>query len=138
MTDIANPFPYFPEAGTGGFIYVGTAGMDARTNQITVYRDRALTVPWSQPIRTSNGYPVYQGSQTGIYIPSGNVSLTVQNSQNHTVVNVLSAKTLDASLIGSIVPSVSATRCNLQKYDSTDPIVDTNFYIVSGSYEVAS
>lgn len=94
MTDIANPFPYFPEAGTGGFIYVGTANMDPRTNPITVYRDSAKTIPWAQPIRTVDGYPAYQGSQEGIYNSANAVSLIVQNAQGHTVISELNASTL--------------------------------------------
>lgn len=103
MTDIIDPFPYFPEAGTGGFIYVGAANLDARTNPITVYRDEALTLPWAQPIRTVDGYPAFQGAKASIYAAPTSVSLTVLNSQSRVVTNGLSfttnpAETLRADL----------------------------------------
>jgi hypothetical protein len=110
MTNITNPFPYFPEAGTGGFIYVGAANLDARTNPITVYRDAALTLPWSQPIRTVDGYPAYQGAQANIYSAASTVSLTVLDSQSRVVTNgtfstnaLLSdlAATTGAALVGT-------------------------------------
>jgi len=97
MTNITNPFPYFPEAGTGGFIYVGAANLDARTNPITVYRDEARTIPWSQPIRTVDGYPAFQGAKASIYAAPTSVSLTVLNSQSRVVTNGLSfSSALDA------------------------------------------
>lgn len=98
MTNITNPFPYFPEAGTGGFIYVGAANLDARTNPITVYRDEALTLPWAQPIRTVNGYPAYQGAKAGIYAAPTTVSLTVLDSQSRVVTNGMSTDILRADL----------------------------------------
>jgi hypothetical protein len=93
MTDILDPFPYFSEAGTGGYIYVGSAGLDARTNPITVYRDVAQTLPWAQPIRTVNGYPSYQGAKAGIYVAASTVSLTVLDSRSRVVTNGLSFET---------------------------------------------
>jgi hypothetical protein len=100
MTSITNPFPYFPEAGTGGYIYVGTANLDARTNPITVYRDKARTLPWAQPIRTINGYPAYQGAQTGIYTALPSVSLTVLDARGKVQINTLLATlAIDASSV---------------------------------------
>jgi len=91
MTSIANPFPYFAEAGTGGFIYVGTANMNAITNQIVVYRDAALTLPWAQPIRTIDGYPAYQGAKAGLYAAVDTVSLTVLDGNGNLVSSDLNA-----------------------------------------------
>jgi len=92
MTDILNPFPYFPEAGTGGYVYIGTAGMDARTNPVTVYRDEAHTLAWAQPIRTVDGYPAYQGAKAGLYIVATDFSLTVLDSNQAVVSNLTSAE----------------------------------------------
>jgi hypothetical protein len=97
MTNITNPFPYFPEAGTGGFIYIGAANQDARTNPITVYRDEALTLPWAQPIRTVNGYPAYQGAQSNIYTSANIFSMTVLNSRGAVVINDTQASSLGGS-----------------------------------------
>jgi len=91
MTDIINPFPYFAEAGTGGFIYVGTASLNAITNQIAVYRDAELTLPWAQPIRTIDGYPAYQGAKAGLYAAVDTVSLTVLDGNGNLVSSDLNA-----------------------------------------------
>lgn len=80
MPTANNPFPYFPEAGTGGFIYIGTANLDAQTNPITVYRDAGLTIASAQPIRTVDGYPAFQGAQSGIYTSAGAFSITVKDA----------------------------------------------------------
>jgi len=90
MTSITNPFPYFAEAGTGGFIYVGTENLNAITNQITVYRDADLTLPWAQPIRTVDGYPAYQGAKAGLYTAVDTVSLTVLDGNGGLVSSDLS------------------------------------------------
>jgi len=114
MTEIINPFPYLPEAGTGGYIYIGTANMDARTNPVVVYRDEGLTLPWAQPIRTVDGYPAYQGAKSGIYASANTVSLTVMDSNQRVVTNdlsaagPLSAATLAASGGSSLVGFIQA------------------------------
>lgn len=85
MSTVNNPFPYFPDAGTNGYIYIGEANQDAQTNPITVYRDEALTIPWAQPIRTLNGYPAYQGAQGEIYTAASSWSITVKDKQERVV-----------------------------------------------------
>lgn len=91
MSTVNNAFPYFPDAGTNGYIYIGAANQDAQTNPITVYRDAALTLPWSQPIRTLNGYPAYQGAKSGIYTNASTVSLTVLDDKGRVVTNTVGA-----------------------------------------------
>lgn len=87
MSTVNNPFPYFPDAGTNGYIYIGSANQDAQTNPIVAYRDAELTAPWSQPIRTVNGYPAYQGAKAGIFLGVGEFSITVKDSRGITVIN---------------------------------------------------
>ncbi len=88
MTEITNPYPYFAEAGTNGYIYVGTANMDAQTNPVTVYRDEARTIPWAQPIRTLSGYPAYLGAKAAIFTAEESVSLTVKDINGVTVSSI--------------------------------------------------
>lgn len=87
MTTVNNPFPYFPEAGTNGYIYIGSANQDAQTNPIVAYRDAELTAPWSQPIRTVNGYAAYQGAKAGIFLGVSEFSITVKDSNGVIVLN---------------------------------------------------
>lgn len=86
MSTVNNPFPYFPDAGTNGYIYIGSANQDAQTNPITVYRDEELTIPWAQPIRTLNGYPAYQGAPSGIYAAVTTWSITVKDNNQRQVI----------------------------------------------------
>lgn len=90
MTAIPSPVPYFIDLDgdplDGGYIYVGTAGMDARTNPIQIYWDNALTIPAPQPIRTVNGYPLYQGRPAAFFIAAGGASVTVLQSNGVAVI----------------------------------------------------
>lgn len=82
------PYPAFAEADgqplEDGYIWIGTANLNPITNPIAAYWDSALTISAVQPIRTSGGYPVYQGTPSRIYAGS-DYSIQVQN-KNGTVV----------------------------------------------------
>ena len=82
------PYPAFADADgqplEDGYIWIGTANLNPITNPIVAYFNSALTIAAVQPIRTSGGYPVYQGTPTRIYA-SGDYSIQVQN-KNGTVV----------------------------------------------------
>ena len=94
MSTANNPFPYFSEAATNGFIYIGAANQDAQANPITVYRDAALTTPWEQPIRTLNGYPAYLGATAGIYINATAFSVTVKDNNGLTKASTQNTPTI--------------------------------------------
>ena len=68
------PFPLFTDADgqplDDAYIYIGTANQNPVSNPITVYWDAALTITAAQPIRTSGGYPVYNGSPARFYTNS--------------------------------------------------------------------
>ena len=82
------PFPAFAGADgqplDDGYIWIGTVNLNPITNPIVAYWDSALTITAVQPIRTSGGYPVYQGTPSRIYT-SSDYSIQVQN-KNGTVV----------------------------------------------------
>jgi hypothetical protein len=82
------PFPAFADASgqplDDGYIWIGTVNLNPITNPIVVYWDSALTITAVQPIRTSGGYAVYQGTPSRIYTTS-DYSIQVQN-KNGTVV----------------------------------------------------
>jgi len=82
------PYPAFADADgqplNDGYIWVGTANLNPITNPIAVYWDSSHTISAVQPIRTSGGYPVYQGTPSRIYTAS-DYSIQVQN-KNGTVV----------------------------------------------------
>lgn len=79
------PFPLFSDTdGTAlenGYIYVGTSGLDPKSNAISVYWDEDLTIPAAQPIRTTNGYPSNNGKVARIYT-GVSYSIIVENKNN--------------------------------------------------------
>jgi hypothetical protein len=58
-----------------GYIFVGEVNQNPVTNPIIVYFDSAQTIIAPQPIRTLNGYPVFQGSPSRFYV---NVDYSIQ------------------------------------------------------------
>jgi hypothetical protein len=82
------PYPAFADADgqplDDGYIWIGTVNLNPITNPIVAYWDSAKTITAVQPIRTSGGYPVYQGTPSRIYTAS-DYSIQVQN-KNATVV----------------------------------------------------
>lgn len=108
MTAIYQPFSFYTDKSgdplDNGEIYLGTAGLDARSNPITVYRDAALTIPWAQPIGTVAGYPAYQGAPARIYIAADDCSMTVLQNDGQVVFNnVTAVGVLDTSAIADFV-----------------------------------
>lgn len=87
------PYPIFSEADglplENGYIWIGSANLDPQTNPINVYWDAALTIPAAQPIRTLNGYVVYQGTPSRFYT-NGDYSIRVMDKNGSTIYTSLS------------------------------------------------
>jgi len=85
------PYPVFYDRDgqplDNGNIYIGVANLDPVTNPIQVYYDEALTIPASQPLKTSNGYVYRNGTPAQLYVNAANFSITVKNSKNTLVYN---------------------------------------------------
>jgi len=83
MLAIDSPIPqFFNLDGTplnGGRLYFGTAGANPEVSPIPVYWDAAGTIPATQPISTSNGYPVNGSTPSVVYI-GADYSLSVRSS----------------------------------------------------------
>tara|TARA_R110000868_G_scaffold121848_1_gene323283 strand:- start:2921 stop:3406 length:486 start_codon:yes stop_codon:yes gene_type:complete len=101
---IQPPYPAF--AGTdglpleNGYIWIGTVNLNPQVNPIAVYWDAALTIPAAQPIRTLNGYPMYQGTPARFYAAS-DYSILVQNSKGSLVYSSLSGNLSGNNTIAS-------------------------------------
>jgi len=106
------PFPAFAGADgqplDDGYIWIGTVNLNPITNPIVAYWDSALTITAVQPIRTSGGYPVYQGTPSRIYTAS-DYSIQVQN-KNGTVVYT----SLNGNAFGGGVVVTNATGTGTQ------------------------
>ena len=88
LPQLAPPFPIFTDKSgsplDNGYLYFGTANLNPETNPIQVYYDVNLLQPAAQPLRTSNGYVMRNGSPALIYANS-QFSVTVRD-KNHTMV----------------------------------------------------
>lgn len=94
------PFPLFTDADgqplDDAYIYIGTANQNPVSNPITVYWDSALTIAAAQPIRTSGGYPVYNGTPARFYTNS-DYSILVRDKNGAFIYTAVS----ETDLIGS-------------------------------------
>jgi len=94
MTLVNNPFTQFFERSgaplANGQIFIGTAGLDAQSNPIPVYWDESFTIPAPQPIRTLNGYPVWNGAPAKMFVNAADFSITVRDARNVLILSSLS------------------------------------------------
>lgn len=106
-----------------GYLYFGAANLNPETNLITVYWDRALTIPAAQPIRTQGGYAYRNGSPSNVYIPSA-YSLTVRDKNSALVFTDLNRPVSDnytASGTGGVTRTIDSRlgdRVSLNDYDT--------------------
>ena len=112
LTQLAPPYPIFTDKSGSpldkGYLYFGTANLNPETNPITVYYDSALTQPAAQPLRTSNGYVMRNGSPAIIYANS-QFSVTVRDKNRAMVIY---------SPVGyGILPGTSATSTDQITYN---------------------
>lgn len=89
LTQLAPPYPVFTDKNgdplDNGYLYFGEANKNPETNPIQVYYDSAFTQPAAQPLRTSNGYVMRNGSPALIYA-SSQFSVTVRDKNNALVI----------------------------------------------------
>ena len=88
LTQVTGPYPIFTDLDGSplddGYLYIGAINDDPETNPIQVYWDSALTIPATQPIRTSNGYAYRNGTPALLYT-GGEFSITIRNKRNEFV-----------------------------------------------------
>jgi hypothetical protein len=124
------PYPAF--AGTDGqpledgFINVGVVNLNPITNPIAAFFDAALTIPAVQPIRTSGGYPVYQGTPARFYVGS-DYSIQVKDKNGSVVYT---------SLNGNVASGSAATNATGNGTQTIFPVTSTPFAIyINGVYQ---
>lgn len=80
------PYPVFYDRDgqplDNGNIYIGVANLDPVTNPLQVYYDESLTIPASQPLKTSNGYIYRNGTPAQLYVNAVNFSILVNDEKN--------------------------------------------------------
>jgi hypothetical protein len=105
------PYPAFAGADgqplDNGYIWVGTVNLNPVTNPIAAYWDSALTILADQPIRTLNGYPVYQGTPSRFYVGS-DYSIQVLDSKGSVVYTSLNGNAFPGSA-GNLFANATGT-----------------------------
>jgi hypothetical protein len=84
---------FFDGAGDpldAGYVYIGLENQDAITATRQVYWDPGFTIIASQPLRTSGGYIVNNGTPANVYVGSG-YSIIVKDKNLSTVYSAPSA-----------------------------------------------
>lgn len=127
---IKPPYPAFAGADglplENGYIWVGTVNLNPQVNPISVFWDSALTIPAVLPIRTLNGYPVYQGSPSRFYVAS-DYSIQVLDSKGSLVYT---------SLNGNVASGSVATNATGTGSQTVFPVTSTPFAIyINGVYQ---
>ena len=127
---IQPPYPAFAGADglplENGYIWVGTVNLNPQVNPIAVFWDSALTIPAALPIRTLNGYPVYQGSPSRFYVAS-DYSIQVLDSKGSLVYTSLNGNVAS----GSVVSNATGTGTQ-----TIFPVTSTPFAIyINGVYQ---
>ena len=127
---IKPPYPAFAGADglplENGYIWVGTVNLNPQVNPISVFWDSALTIPAALPIRTLNGYPVYQGSPSRFYAGS-DYSIQVLDSKGSLVYT---------SLNGNVTSGSAATNATGNGVQTIFAITSTPFAIyINGVYQ---
>ena len=88
LTQVTGPYPIFTDLdGTpldDGYLYIGDVNQDPEQNPIQVFWDANLTIPATQPIRTSNGYAYRNGTPALLYT-AGEFSITIRNKREEFV-----------------------------------------------------
>ena len=107
LTQLAPPYPIFTDKSgdplDNGYLYFGEVNKNPETNPIQVYYDSAFTQPAAQPLRTSNGYVMRNGSPALIYAGS-QFSVTVRDKNNALVIYSPVGYGIDpGSITGSVV-----------------------------------
>jgi hypothetical protein len=98
------PYPAFAGADgqplENGYIWVGSVNLSPQVNPIAVYWDAAQTILAAHPIRTLNGYPVYQGTPSRFYVGS-DYSIQVLDSKGSVVYTSLNDNALSGGAVVS-------------------------------------
>ena len=98
--EVQPPYPAF--AGTdgqpleNGYIWIGEVNLSPQVNPISVYWDDAKTILAAQPIRTLNGYPVYNGTPSRFYV-GDDYSIQVLDSKGSVVYTSLNGNAFPGS-----------------------------------------
>lgn len=133
---VKQAFPIFTdrkgEPLEGGFIYIGTAGVDpeVQANRIVAYFDKDATpgTEAAQPIRTVGGFPVNDSNKAVIYVAEDDYSIKVCDKNNVVVyesLNVSDPTYSESSSSGSDITALES------RVDDIESDIDTQGISIS-------
>ncbi len=112
MYPISSPFPNFTgldgQPLENGSIYIGAVNQNPETNPVTVYWDAAGTQPAAQPIKTSGGFPVRNGTPAFIFCNS-DYSITVRDRSGGVVYSARTSNSSFLSYAAILLTSIGAS-----------------------------
>ena len=98
--EVRPPYPAFADADgqplENGYIWIGVVNLSPQVNPVAVYWDDAKTILASQPIRTLDGYPVYNGTPSRFYVED-DYSIQVLDSKGSVVYTSLNGNAFPGS-----------------------------------------
>lgn len=117
MTIIQTPIPVFVDVdGTSlesGYVYIGTANLNPETNPLAVYWDSAMLQPAAQPLRTSGGMIVRNGTPAVVHV-TGNYSVTVRDRRGAIVYSLPDSADFDNDVaLAAQIVAINAAIANI-------------------------
>lgn len=112
MLSLNAPYPFFADIDgdplDDGYIYVGLVDQNPETAPVAAYWDEALTQPAEQPLRTSNGYIVRNGTPARVYVSGDDFSMTAKRP-NGVVIFYAPSVSAISTLRNDLADDTSAT-----------------------------
>jgi len=107
---VVQPFKVFANTDGSpledGYLFLGVANLPAQTNPIQVFWDVAGTIPAAQPIRTSGGYPMNNGTPGNLFVNT-DYSISVIDSKGSLVYSAPSAQAISIYGPGTYISNES-------------------------------
>lgn len=90
---VDKPFPVMPDINglpvDDGYVYIGEAGKNAKTNPVNIYWNQELTIPAGQPVRTINGFFSNSGSPGALFADAEDYSIIVEDKNQELIYSSL-------------------------------------------------
>lgn len=86
-----------------GKVYIGVANQDPQTHPVSCYWDADLTIPATQPITISGGYPVNNGARATIYLGVDAYSMTVRDKAGALIDYIPTSDSSQSSALVSVL-----------------------------------
>ena len=128
-----------------GYVFVGIENQNPITAPVTLFWDRDLTISADQPLRTSGGYIIRNGTPAAVYT-GADYSILVQNKNLVTVYNspsavitapispvAITSGTIDGAVIGGVNPAaITGTTITATTSVTGLTVVSTNDATING------